>query len=152
MVAATNPPAEAETDPAVPGVFRQILRFVLIGCCCAIVDLGTYQTLRLFGMDHVPWGDIARACSFTLGTTTAYFLNRRFTFSAGYRKGVSQKSGYAVVYGFTFCVAVGVNRLCLELIGDVGLHSTLAWVISQGTATVINFVMLKWVVFRARES
>lgn len=149
-MAATDPPAGAGTAHSSPGVFRQLLRFVLIGGCCAIVDLGTYQLLRTFGMDHVPWADLARACSFTLGTTVAYFLNRRFTFAAGYRKGIGQKSGYTVVYGFAFCVAVGVNRLFLELLGDNAAHSSLAWVISQGTATVANFVLLKWVVFRVR--
>lgn len=149
-MAATDPPAGAGTARGSPGVFRRILRFVLIGGCCAVLDLGTYQLLRALGMDHVPWGDLARACSFTLGTTAAYFLNRRFTFAAGYREGIGQKSGYAVVYGFAFCVAVGVNRLFLELLGDGELYSSLAWVISQGTATAVNFVLLNWVVFRAR--
>ena len=149
---ATNPPTSAETTPASPGIFRQILRFVLIGGCCGIIDLGTYQFLRTLGMDIVLWGDIARACSFMLGTTAAYFLNRRFTFPAGYRRGIGQKSSYVVVYGFAFFVAVGANRLCLELIPDFALHSTLSWMISQGTATTMTFVLLKWGVFRERRS
>lgn len=124
----------------------QLLRFGLIGGFCALLDFGTYQGLRAAGMDAAPLVDLARAISFIVGTTTAYHLNKRFTFAA--RGGVRQVGAFMLLYGTTFLVAVGVNRWMLELLPVSGWQSTLAWVISQGTATVINFVMLKLVVFR----
>lgn len=127
-------------------VFVQLLRFGIIGGFCALLDFGTYQGLRALGMDAAPLVDIARAASFIVGTTTAYLLNKRFTFAA--RGGVRQVSEFIALYGTTFAVAVGVNRWMLEILPISGWQSTLAWVISQGTATTINFVMLKLVVFR----
>lgn len=153
MVVSTEPhtgAGETAAEPRSPGFVAQVLRFVLIGGFCGLLDLGTYQGLRALGMEAVPWEDVARACSFTVGTTVAYFLNRRFTFAEGHREGAGQISGYVLLYTVTFFVAVGVNRLALELLPAIAWESTLAWVISQGTATAINFVMLKWVVFRVR--
>ena len=144
----TDPQANAEIESASPGVLLQLLRFVLIGGFCGLLDLGIYQSLRALGMETVPLEDVARACSFAVGTTAAYFLNRKFTFAAGHREGVGQVGGYALLYTTTFFVAVGVNRLMLAVLPVMDWQSTLAWAVSQGTATAINFVMLKWVVFR----
>lgn len=144
----TDPQANAEIRSASPGLVLQLVRFVLIGGFCGLLDLGIYQGLRAAGMDAVPFEDLARACSFAVGTTAAYFLNRKFTFAAGHREGAGQIGGYALLYTTTFFVAVGVNRLMLEVLPVLDWETTLAWAVSQGTATAINFVMLKWVVFR----
>jgi putative flippase GtrA len=133
-----------------PGLFGQLVRFALIGGFCALLDLGTYTGERALGMDYAPWDTVARAVSFIVGTTTAYFLNRKFTFSAGRREGAGQVGSFIVLYAVTFLVAVGVNALMLQVLPVRSWTPTLAWVISQGTATAINFVMLKWVVFRER--
>lgn len=130
-------------------VVGQLLRFGVIGGFCALLDFGTYQGLRAAGMDVAPLVDLARAISFIVGTTTAYLLNKRFTFAA--RGGARQVGAFMLLYGTTFLVAVGVNRWMLELLPESGWQSTLAWVVSQGTATVINFVMLKLVVFREKD-
>jgi putative flippase GtrA len=151
-VVATDPQASAAAPaaPARPGLLGQLVRFGLIGGFCALLDLGTYQALRAAGLDNVPWEDVARAISFVVGTTTAFFLNRKFTFAGGRRNGAGQVGGFVLLYAVTFLVAVGMNRWMLYLLPQSAWESTLAWVISQGTATVINFVMLKWVVFREK--
>lgn len=125
----------------------QLARFVVVGVFCALLDYGTYQGLRALGMSVAPWADIARAISFVVGTTTAYFLNKRFTFEAA-GGGAKQVSGFVLLYGTTFAVAVAVNRLMLLLLPHAGWAPTVAWVVSQGTATMINFVMLRFVIFR----
>ncbi|RJQ84866.1 GtrA family protein [Amycolatopsis panacis] len=148
---ATEPQSETTpATPAGPGLLGQLIRFGLIGGFCALLDLGTYSLLRAIGMDAVPWVDVARACSFVVGTTTAFFLNRRFTFAGGRRDGGAQIGGFVLLYVVTFFVAVGVNQLMLHVLAVSAWQSTLAWVVSQAGATVINFVMLKWVVFRER--
>jgi len=135
--------------PSSPGLLGQLIRFGLIGGFCALVDLGTYTLLtQLAGMATSPWVDIARAISFIVGTTTAFFLNRRFTFAGGRRDGRAQIGGFVLLYGVTFFVAVGVNQWMLHLLPASAWQHTACWAISQATATVINFVMLKWVVFR----
>jgi putative flippase GtrA len=120
------------------GLVSQLARFVLIGGFCALVDFGVYQLLLWPDV----WVHLAKALSFVAGTTTAYLLNRRFTFNAS--GGVGQLGGFVLLYSVTFFVNVGTNALMLGL----GLVIPVAWVIAQGVATTINFVMLRTVVFR----
>lgn len=150
---ATDPQADAAVAPSGPGLLGQLIRFGLIGGFCALVDLGTYTLLtQVAGMSASPWVDLARAISFVIGTTTAFFLNRRFTFAGGRRDGKSQIGSFVLLYTVTFFVAVGVNQLMLQLLPASAWQHTLCWAVSQATATVINFVMLKWVVFRETPS
>lgn len=125
------------------GLAAQLARFVLIGGFCALVDLGIYQgLLALGGYVH-----LAKAISFICGTTTAYLLNRRFTFTA--TAGNGRFLGFAALYGTTFALNLGTNALMLAVLPQMPFRVTLAWVVAQGVATVVNFVMLRTVVFRA---
>ena len=124
------------------GLVAQLTRFVAIGALSALVDFGVYHLLLSLGL--FPSG--AKAISFICGTTTAYLLNRRFTFqSAG---GGARVAGFVLLYGTTFAINVGTNALMLAVLPDMPLRVSAAWVIAQGVATVINFVMLRTVVFR----
>lgn len=123
------------------GLGGQIARFVLIGGFCALVDFGVYQLLLSFGL----WVHLAKAVSFVCGTTTAYFLNRRFTFAAS--GGAGQLGGFVALYTVTFFVNVGTNALVLQLV-HFSWRIPFAWVAAQGFATVINFIMLRTVVFK----
>lgn len=124
-------------------VTSQLMRFVVVGALCAVVDSGCYWVLLHLGV----WVHLAKALSFIAGTTTAFFLNRRFTFKAP-NGGASQAGGFALLYTVTFFVNVGTNALMLQLLPAFRWEYALAWVIAQGTGTAINFVMLRTVVFR----
>jgi putative flippase GtrA len=137
-VTATEPQA-----PAQLGLVAQLSRFVAIGVLSAGVDFGTYQLLLSLGT----WVHGAKAISFVLGTTTAYLLNRRFTFGAS-QGGRSRFVGFVLLYGTTFAINIGMNALMLAVLPQGPLRVSLAWVIAQATATAINFVMLRTVVFR----
>ncbi|MDQ2706273.1 MAG: GtrA family protein [Actinomycetota bacterium] len=126
------------------GLLSQLSRFVLVGSLSALVDYGIYQALL-----HVDvYVHFAKAISFICGTTTAYLLNRRFTF-AGATGGASRFTGFLLLYGTTFFVNVGMNAVALHLLPDATpLRVTIAWAVAQATATAINFLVLRTVVFR----
>jgi putative flippase GtrA len=133
------------SEPAPLGLLAQVSRFVTIGALSALVDFGVYHVLLELGT----YVHLAKAVSFVLGTTTAYLLNRRFTFAA-VGGGRRRFLGFVLLYGTTFALNIGVNALALALLpADAPLRFSIAWVIAQGTATVINFVMLRTVVFRS---
>lgn len=136
--------ATEEAAPDKPGLLQQFSRFVAVGIPSAAVDLGVYYLLLHLGL-YVP---VSKGIGFILGTTAAYLLNRRFTFT-GDTGGRARFAGFMALYGVTFVVNVGVNSLALALLGDIAFATTIAWVIAQGTATLINFVMLRTVVFRS---
>lgn len=125
------------------GAARQAGRFVLVGGLCAFVDYGSYSVLLTLGA----WVHPAKAAGFTLGTTAAFFLNRRFTFgvSAG---GVRQVTAFALLYLSTFAANVLVNALALHLLPPFRVECAVAWLVAQALTTAVNFAVLRTAVFR----
>lgn len=134
--------AEASTD--VPLV-TQLVRFVVTGAGSGVLDFGVTAVLQhLIGLP--PW--FAKAIGFICGTTMAYLINRRWTFRAE----PSRTRFLAVValYLVTFAVQVGIYTGLSHVWPDTVLYSLIAYVVAQGTATVINFVVQRAVIFRIR--
>ncbi|HOW94295.1 GtrA family protein [Mycolicibacterium fallax] len=123
----------------------QVLRFVITGGLSAIVDFGLYVLLYLILGVHP---DLAKAVGFIAGTTTAYLINRRWTFQAA--PSTARLIGVWVLYLTTFVVQVGLNHLFLALLNYTPAAVAVAFVIAQGTATVINFVVQRAVIFRIK--
>lgn len=128
-------------DPRLP-LRTQLVRFVITGGLSAVVDFGTYQLMLHFGL----YIHLAKAISFVLGTTTAYLLNRRWTFQAA--GGGKQFASVFGLYALTFVVQIGVNAVVLAFVTHNFLGTTIAYVIAQGTATVINFIVQRTVIFK----
>ena len=120
----------------------QVVRFVITGGFSAVVDYGLYAALHAFGMPLDP----AKAIGFIAGTATAYLINRRWTFQAS----PSRRRFLAVMalYALTFSVQVGINHVFLRVFADQPWRMPVAFVIAQGTATVINFIVQRAWIFR----
>jgi putative flippase GtrA len=120
----------------------QVLRFVITGGFSAIVDFGLYVALLAAGL-HV---NVAKSLSFVAGTVTAYLINRRWTFQAP--PSTARFLAVCVLYGVTYAAQVGINYLFYTAFEDKPWRVPVAFVIAQGTATVINFVVQRAVIFK----
>lgn len=128
------------------GARTQAIRFIVSGGIAAVVDLGLsylFQIILGFGPG------VSRTVGFIFGTLTAYMINRRWTFQAE----ASSKRFLAVVvlYSITYGVNVGGHKLLFYVLDGVlseKLAFLFAFLISQGTATVINFLVQRMVIFK----
>ncbi|MEZ0339524.1 GtrA family protein [Mycobacterium sp. pV006] len=122
----------------------QIWRFLLTGGFAAVVDFGLYVALLAVGL-HV---NVAKTLSFIAGTTTAYLINRRWTFQAP--PSTARFIAVVVLYAITYAVQVGINYVLYLEWENQPWQVPVAFVIAQGTATVINFIVQRTVIFRLR--
>jgi putative flippase GtrA len=122
----------------------QVWRFTVTGGLSAIVDFGLYLLFLWLGL-HV---NVAKTLSFVAGTTTAYLINRRWTFKAP--PSTARFIAVCALYAVTYAVQVGINYFLYVLWDDKPWRVPVAFVIAQGTATVINFIVQRAVIFRLK--
>ena len=124
----------------------QLVRFVITGGVSAVVDFGLLVILMALGLGHTP----AKAVSFVAGTTTAYLINRRWTFRAA--PSTRRFVAVVVLYALTFALQVGLFSVLFTVLTDQGLSrlpvQVIAFVIAQGVATTVNFIVQRSVIFR----
>jgi putative flippase GtrA len=129
--------------PPLLSLRTQLLRFVLTGGFSAVVDFGLLKILSEAAGVQV---DLAKALSFVAGTLSAYLINRRWTFGAEPSR--SRFVKVMVLYALTFVVQVGIFHVVFNALEGNGQAKLIAFVIAQGTATVINFIVQRVWIFR----
>lgn len=127
----------------------QLIRFVLTGGFSAVVDFGLTLLLGKFlGMDEA----LAKTVGFICGTTTAYLLNRRWTFQAepSTKRLIAVWVLYVAMYGVQLGIYMAFYTLFPPPEDGLGsyLNRLVAFVVAQGTATVVNFIVQRTVIFR----
>ncbi|QGK68483.1 GtrA family protein [Allosaccharopolyspora coralli] len=138
-------------SPRTLSLRQQLVRFVLIGSTCAVIDAGTYSIFLAAGAPSFG----SKTAGFILGTTASYLVNRRFTFNSDSNgHSVMTVALFAAVYLATLAVNVGSNELLLGVLPTVPITDgelvryALSWVIAQALSTILNFILLRTVVFR----
>ena len=126
----------------------QLVKFVLVGGVSAVVDFGSTAIFTFwFGQSD----GIAKAIGFVLGTLTAYFINRRWTFQA--EASIKRFLITMATYLLTFGVQWSLYKVSIPWLEGFELNDfwvrALSFVIAQGTATIINFLIQKFLIFKS---
>ncbi|AUN42594.1 GtrA-like protein (plasmid) [Tsukamurella tyrosinosolvens] len=127
----------------------QLVRFVLTGGFSAVVDFGITLLLGKFlGLDEA----LAKTIGFICGTTTAYLLNRRWTFQAepSTKRMIAVWALYIAMYGVQLGIYMAFYTLFPPPEDGIGsyVNRLVAFVVAQGTATVVNFIVQRTVIFK----
>ncbi|WP_337447353.1 GtrA family protein [Corynebacterium pseudokroppenstedtii] len=146
----TATPGTAGVDAPAPqgaSVLTHLYKFVIAGGISAVVDYGLTMIIQHALGQSYP---LAKAIGFIFGTITAYIINRRWTFEAepSAKKFLQTMSLYALMFAVQWGLAVSVNHLLLNAGASAFIAGTVGYVIGQGVATAVNFVVQRWVIFK----
>lgn len=124
---------------------RELPIFLLVGSLTVMVDFIAYRGLVYLQLLNV---DTAKAVGFLTGTVFAYFSNRFWTFS---HKSVSTGSAwrFIVLYTATLVLNVYINALALDKLEGITSAIQIAFLLATGVSAALNFVGMKYFVFRA---
>ncbi|MFV0452327.1 MAG: GtrA family protein [Propioniciclava sp.] len=141
-----EPVAESEpvTRPRL-GLTTQLVRFVATGGIAAVVDYGLLVAGMALGLGY----GLAKAVSWVFGTVTAYLINSRWTFTSDGSR--ARFAAVVALYLTTFVLQVGSFTAIFPILRDwwgVSVAQFVGFVIAQGLATVINFIVQRRFIFR----
>lgn len=143
-------PTRAERLSQSNSLHAQGAKFAITGAIAVVIDVSITWLFQI-GLDL--FGDVtSRTLGFAAGTLVAYVLNRRWTFNAN----ASKRRFAAVIatYAMTYAINILLYRWAFPFF-DHNLEWPSSWalavafVIAQGTATIINFLVQRWVIFRS---
>lgn len=119
---------------------KELPRFIVTGLLAVFTDYVSYLLL----ISILPI-DIAKGCSFILGSIVAFILNKLWTFEYE-EKAAAAIIPFIALYSSTFFVNVGLNHFSLIYISDL---KTVAFLIATAASTVLNFLGMKFWVFNS---
>ncbi len=126
-------------------ITKQIKSFFLIGIFSFIIDAGIYYLL----ISKLDIGIlISKTFSFLCGTLNSYIFNRYLTFRSNIRHDIGISKHY-LLYGMSLFFNVNINYFIYINLADVfdyAYHA--AFIIATGVSVVINFIGLKFFVFK----
>ena len=124
---------------------RQLLIFLAVGCLTVIIDYAVYRYLAVFLDLGI---NIGKGLSFFAGTVFAYIANRFWTFN---NKDPDVGSIYRFIplYVSTCAINIVVNAVVLSFFSNLLFSGYLAFIIATFCSSVLNFLGMKFFVFRA---
>ena len=123
---------------------KELTVFVVIGVITVLIDFIVYIVLVEFRLSDV---NVAKGVGFVSGTIFSYFMHRIWTF--GHK---THKPGtvwrYVLLYMSTLGVNVSINSFILIFLLEFQFIILLAFLIATGASTIVNFIGMKWFVFK----
>lgn len=121
-------------------------RFVVTGLSAVLIDAAVYTLLLKFAVAV----NIAKGVAFASGALFAYFANRFWTFGAT-RTAQTRALGFIALYLGSAALNVAVNHALLALLGAHALAYPAAWFVATGASATLNYLGMRYVVFRGRD-
>lgn len=122
-------------------VRKKLIKFALVGLVGTGLDFTVFTLSLMLGFGPT----IGRSLGYSAGTLWAFFVNRRWVFNS--KGNLSRFIPFSLTYLFSGSVAVVIQSL-----GPAGSEATggvfLTYGVSVAIGALINFLSLRYVVFR----
>jgi putative flippase GtrA len=136
-------------------IFRQAIKFILVGILNTVIDLGILNVLILISGVSAGLGySIFKGISFAAAVINSYFLNKFWTFQRG-ATGAPRKEFtqffIASVIGFGINVSTAsfvVNFIGPQLGVGANIWANVGAILATLTAMFWNFLAYKFIVFK----
>ena len=123
---------------------RELTLFLIVGSASVLLDFLIYSSIVRSAPVSI---GVAKGSSFLVGTVFTYFANRFLTFGhIDHQEGSLWR--YGILYVLTLSANVIVNALALTILRDVRPAVPLAFLTATGISASLNFIGMKWFVFR----
>ena len=123
---------------------KELTVFVVVGVITVLIDFIVYNVLVEFRLSDV---NVAKGVGFVSGTIFSYFMHRIWTF--GHK---THKPGtvwrYVLIYMSTLGANVSINSFVLNLSFEFQFIILLAFIVATAASTILNFIGMKWFVFK----
>jgi len=126
-----------------PLLEREVVRFLAVGSATVFVDLVCYFALVNLGYNT----HLSKGVSFSAGAIFAYFANSGYTFQ-GSKKRISNFFIFCWLYLSTLVINIVTNEMILESMDRTNISFVFAFIIATMLSTVLNFIGMKYYVFR----
>jgi len=121
-------------------VFKEFLRYNLVGIANTIIGFGIIILLMSVGVDALK----SNAIGYGIGAVLSYFLNSKYTFNDR-----EHKSRKIVMFFLVLAVAYGLNYIVLQRLLPL-TNPYLAQVLSAIVYTASAFLLMKFFVFSTK--
>jgi len=123
---------------------NELIKFIIVGSFTVLIDLTIYSLLLLLDQQTV----FSKAFGFSFGTIFAYFANRHFTFKGG-NNSIYRFIIFLILYICSMFANVFTNELMLLILVQNQSTIMFAFIIATSLSAVINFIGMKFIIFRA---
>ena len=125
---------------------KEFGRFLIVGSLTVGIDFIIYSLCLWLELPINP----AKAIGFLTGTVFAYVANRSWTFESG-------ADGHPIlrfmaVYLSNLVVNVSINAAIVWLLGEGKMELLGAFLIATGVSATLNFLGMKYLVFRTNQT
>jgi putative flippase GtrA len=120
--------------------FSQLRRFLLIGGISTLISFSVFTALiRLCNFHYI----LANFFAFALSVIFSYNMNKKWSFAV--EKGRSHLFGYSLIYLSSLVLGTLILKIA---IGIFGIIPEIAFIVSLFFTTTMNFIGIKFFVFK----
>jgi putative flippase GtrA len=127
---------------------RELVVFIVVGSLTFAIDYVVYTFMMTFVHVSV---ELAKVIGIMTGTTSAYVVNRLWTFKHTHYS-IGSIGRFLLLYLATLSINVGINSGVLQLLNGRPIAVFTAFTLAAGIAASLNFTGMRYFVFKTHKN